>query len=701
MKRITTLLFAASIAVLSLFSCTKEEPEVKVTSIAVSPASLSMETGSTQTVTVSVMPENAANKTYKSYSSDSNVAAIDDRGVVTAVADGTARLVFEAQDGSGVKGECEVTVSSKSATPDYTFVMIGCGGGDLDSSIMKELIENFQYLPSSVRMVGIWKPSKFESNGETALQANLPADMQGTRYFELELKDGADREKLYADFDALDKKGDSATGLEWNKLFLGNFVNERFAGKDADFALNSPADIAVAIQYAVAKQPAKKYILITNNHGGGWKLTDDQALTKAQVFDDNIGDYGISLDELNEGVKKSGVKFDLLFCDLCLMAQLENLVGFADNFPICIASAELTSYSYFGMLAKRLVGYGDKTIDDLLVQCKDWVSDEKDGYKCNWEKYSSVDPSKDMDCQDMGVYDLRKISQLTAVIKNIAAWYTASYDAKNPDLKRVINAAVAGSLYATPSSTSGRESIKYYSFQYDLYQKLAYTEEMGTSRMALIDTLCFGKEAGFWETAKKNKAVDLILERVRSNEDNPPVKPTINEVMTYGLCLAHFVKTTVDFAKDMELDTEAAALDALYTQYISTLKSISYIKCSHDDCSWMDPYLYTSPTVTVYSLNAKGFVPVFNDDQGNWSLHDALNSFARGGEDDVVAGDLHTFYSGPLLSKEKFSLDAAKASIKNTRFDKETGWSAFLEKLEVNPSIFTNPVRASLLYESK
>ena len=85
---------------------------------------------STETLSVTaVTPDEATDKTYTWSSDDITKATVDQNGVVTAVAEGTAHIRATANDGSGVYGECTVTVSDLSA---YYSNMVECGCGNLD-----------------------------------------------------------------------------------------------------------------------------------------------------------------------------------------------------------------------------------------------------------------------------------------------------------------------------------------------------------------------------------------------------------------------------------------------------------------------------------------------------------------------------------------------------------------------------------------
>lgn len=91
---------------------------VPVTAITLNKTETSIKVGATETLSVTaVAPDNATDKTYTWKTSDESKATVDQDGKVTAVAAGTVTIYAEANDGSGVKGNCTVTVTS--AVPEY------------------------------------------------------------------------------------------------------------------------------------------------------------------------------------------------------------------------------------------------------------------------------------------------------------------------------------------------------------------------------------------------------------------------------------------------------------------------------------------------------------------------------------------------------------------------------------------------------
>ena len=90
-----------------------EKKVVAVSSITLSQSSATLTEGETLTLTATVTPNNATDKSITWSSSNTTVATVDADGVVTAIAPGTATITAAANDGSGVTAACEVTVEKK------------------------------------------------------------------------------------------------------------------------------------------------------------------------------------------------------------------------------------------------------------------------------------------------------------------------------------------------------------------------------------------------------------------------------------------------------------------------------------------------------------------------------------------------------------------------------------------------------------
>ncbi len=111
----------------------RTKPVQLVTGITLSETSITLQPDETMYLTATVEPADADNPAVTWASSDDAVATVINNGLVVAVAKGTCTITCSATDGSGVKAECQVTVTS-GTTPDpgnHAWVDLGLPSGTL------------------------------------------------------------------------------------------------------------------------------------------------------------------------------------------------------------------------------------------------------------------------------------------------------------------------------------------------------------------------------------------------------------------------------------------------------------------------------------------------------------------------------------------------------------------------------------------
>ena len=92
------------------FGSIVEMDPVLATTIELNETSTEITEGGTMQLTATVLPEDATDKTVTWVSSDETVATVDENGLVTAVAAGTATITATTNDGSELSASCAVTV---------------------------------------------------------------------------------------------------------------------------------------------------------------------------------------------------------------------------------------------------------------------------------------------------------------------------------------------------------------------------------------------------------------------------------------------------------------------------------------------------------------------------------------------------------------------------------------------------------------
>ena len=94
-----------------LTSCTEDIAPINVSSVTLDTTSMTLIEGDSQTITATISPSDAENKTILWISSNSSVASVRG-GVVTAIAPGTATITAKTEDGAKT-ATCKVTVVAK------------------------------------------------------------------------------------------------------------------------------------------------------------------------------------------------------------------------------------------------------------------------------------------------------------------------------------------------------------------------------------------------------------------------------------------------------------------------------------------------------------------------------------------------------------------------------------------------------------
>jgi uncharacterized protein YjdB len=114
---------------------TVTNPVVNVTSVSLNKTSDNLSVGDTDTLTATVLPDNATSQGVTWTSSDNSVVKVDSKGDITAIGTGTATIIVTTADGSNVT-TCNVTVTSpitnvKSVSLNKTKDILTVGGTDM------------------------------------------------------------------------------------------------------------------------------------------------------------------------------------------------------------------------------------------------------------------------------------------------------------------------------------------------------------------------------------------------------------------------------------------------------------------------------------------------------------------------------------------------------------------------------------------
>ena len=131
---------------------------VAVTSVSLNKSSATIAKGSTETLTATVSPNNASNKNITWESDDEDVATVDENGVVTGIAAGTAHITAKSVADNTKSGTCTVTVVG----PTYSLPSI-TAFDNIQTSYTSGTVYTNQELTHTVSETAYnWQVSSFE-----------------------------------------------------------------------------------------------------------------------------------------------------------------------------------------------------------------------------------------------------------------------------------------------------------------------------------------------------------------------------------------------------------------------------------------------------------------------------------------------------------------------------------------------------------
>lgn len=194
---------------------------------------------------------------------------------------------------------------------DYTVMLYTVGGGNLDNQIETDIKNAAGAIKADNKKVRYLIQYKYSSQASiNGISGFLPSGKPGHVYRYEASPNIVNTEKS----PMLLLKDDYIYGTQ----------NEK-----AEFF--QPDSIVNFMKYCQKVAPAKNYILVLSDHGGGYAVNDDydksleKVGTRATCFDDNLAGRGITCKEIRTALEKSGMHLTMLYFDCCLMNNMETL----------------------------------------------------------------------------------------------------------------------------------------------------------------------------------------------------------------------------------------------------------------------------------------------------------------------------------------------------------------------------------------
>ncbi len=151
-------------------------------------------------------------------------------------------------------------------------------------------------------------------------------------------------------------------------------INSQLISDLGELNMGTPQTLINFANWAVTNYPAKKYLLVIWNHGGGFRST---GLAKDIAWDDTSGGDKITMSELEYALSaistQMGKNVDIVGMDACLMAMTEVAYQIKDYADILVTSEENVpndGWPYDSILS-QLVSYPTMTPNQLATNIVD------------------------------------------------------------------------------------------------------------------------------------------------------------------------------------------------------------------------------------------------------------------------------------------------------------------------------------------
>jgi hypothetical protein len=120
-------------------------------------------------------------------------------------------------------------------------------------------------------------------------------------------------------------------------------ISSALIGDLGELNMGDPTTLIDFADWAITNYPAKKYLLVIWNHGGGFRASGSN-LTKDIAWDDTSGGDKITMSELEDALSaitaQLGGKVDILGMDACFMAMTEVAYQIKDYADLLVTSEE-------------------------------------------------------------------------------------------------------------------------------------------------------------------------------------------------------------------------------------------------------------------------------------------------------------------------------------------------------------------------
>ena len=302
---------------------------------------------------------------------------------------------------------------------EYTLMYYGHGGGNRDNYYLQKIIDFYNADATAFDKVNVVVQFKFSTteNMKTLDYTDQSSEIFGSKTLRwaVDPKIGSDKQ-----------------------LTTANLYGE----DNAD--LTCPDSLTNFINWVAKAYPAKKYMLIVHDHGGGYLPNDDKpeamsATNRGMIYDDGHDYKHFSVKSFRRALAAANVRCETIFMDACLMNNLEYQFELQD----------LCDYVIAPTYTKPSVDGAYRVIPEQLAQASGNIEKALDNYckacVASWDEAFQADETQPV-YTDMTVTRTSSIAHLGEMLREFTDRLCDTYQNGTDGQRQAIDSCTASAI---------------------------------------------------------------------------------------------------------------------------------------------------------------------------------------------------------------------------------------------------------------
>ena len=321
---------------------------------------------------------------------------------------------------------------------DYTIIYYGHGGGNLDACLVSDMIEFYGADDDCYKNVNVCALYKYSAANNITEDLETYSNITDYTDFLKKLLPYAGKSVRYVIDDKIDK---SFLESDDEDIAIVPGITDVYGDDNAD--ITNPDSLTNFINWAASVRPAKKYILILSDHGGGYQpdgeLSENvsAARTRGVIYDCGNNDKHFTAMTLAQAIKAAKVRPACIYLDACLMNCIEyqfELAPFCDYLALSTFLVPGQGGDYSALI--NILSQNPDNLENALSTYVKTVID-------NWDK-EAEEYQKEEVYHDMTITCTANLDAFGRELRAFTDRLIAAYQSGDAEVKAKIDKCTAG-----------------------------------------------------------------------------------------------------------------------------------------------------------------------------------------------------------------------------------------------------------------